>query len=302
MWHRLRPALLSPPILGSIVFLVGIALAAIVVQWLPLPDPDSQSVVFRLKPPSSAHWLGTDRLGRDVLSRVLWGSRVSLIVGFTVVAISGTAGTLLGLVSGYYHNWLSQVIMRVVDMLLAFPPLILALVVVTIMGDNLLNVVWAISITAIPRFTRLARSSILTIREREYVDAARAIGARTGSIMFKQVLLNAIDPLIVVCTISVPGAILTEALLSFLGHGVVPPTPTWGNMINDGRLVLQGGPWLTIFPGVAIVLTVMAFNLIGDAVRDALDPSVSDVAPVRAVDASVQTPAPAESEAVLARV
>ncbi|MBV8084560.1 MAG: ABC transporter permease [Chloroflexi bacterium] len=211
-----------------------------------------------------------------MLSRVLWGSRVSLVVGFSVVAISGTVGTLLGLVSGYYDNWISQLIMRVVDMVLAFPPLILALVVVTVMGDSLLNVVWAISITAIPRFTRLARSSILAIREREYVEAARAIGARTASIMFRQVLLNAVDPLIVVCTLSVPGAILTEALLSFLGHGVVPPTPTWGNMINDGRLVLQGGPWLTIFPGIAIVLTVMAFNLIGDAVRDALDPSVSD--------------------------
>ncbi|HEU0166179.1 MAG TPA: ABC transporter permease [Chloroflexota bacterium] len=276
MWDRLRPALLSPPIMASLIFLAGITLVAIVVPLLPVPDPDAQSVLFRLKGPSGVHWLGTDRLGRDVMSRVLWGSRVSLVVGFSVVAISGTAGTLLGLVSGYYDNWLSQLIMRVVDMVLAFPPLILALVVVTVMGDSLQNVVWAISITAIPRFTRLARSSILAIREREYVAAARSIGARTASIMFKQVLLNAIDPLIVVSTLAVPGAILTEALLSFLGHGVVPPTPTWGNMINDGRLVLQGGPWLTIFPGIAIVLTVMAFNLIGDAVRDALDPSVSD--------------------------
>jgi ABC-type dipeptide/oligopeptide/nickel transport system permease subunit len=199
--------------------------------------------------------------------------------------------------AGYFRGWLSELILRLTDILLAFPPLILGMVTVTILGNNLLTVVLAISVGVVPRFARLARATILALREREYVEAARALGASTPRIIVQHVLLNAIDPLIVLCTLLVPTAILTEALLSFLGLGVTEPTPTWGNMINAGQLVLVEAPWLTVFPALAIVLTVLAFNLLGDAVRDALDPAVRDLAaPVASVDAGVPRPVRAGRE------
>jgi peptide/nickel transport system permease protein len=278
LWRRIAATVLgSPVVVVSTVFIVLITLLAIGVVVLPLPDPTEQSVLFRLKPPSAEHVFGTDRLGRDLLSRVLWGARVSLIVGVGVVAVSATFGTLLGILSGYFRGWLSEAILRVTDILLAFPPLILAMVTVTVLGNNLLTVVLAISIGVVPRFARVARATILSIREREYVEAARALGAPTHRIILQHVVLNAIDPLIVLCTLLVPTAILTEALLSFLGLGITEPTPTWGNMINGGRIVLREATWLTLFPGGAIVLTVLAFNLLGDAIRDALDPAIRDL-------------------------
>jgi peptide/nickel transport system permease protein len=196
--------------------------------------------------------------------------------------VSALFGTLIGLASGYFRGLIADVLMRLVDILLAFPPLILAMVMVTVLGSSLQTVVAAISIGVIPRFARVARATILAIREREYVLASRALGAPTPRIMLRHVLLNAVDPLIVLCTLLVPAAILTEAMLSFLGLGITEPTPTWGNMINNGRLVLREAPWLTFFPSAAIVLTVIAFNLLGDAIRDALDPSTIDAASRRA--------------------
>jgi peptide/nickel transport system permease protein len=211
------------------------------------------------------------------LSRVLFGARLALIVGVGVVGLSAALGTLLGVVAGYFRGWPSEVVMRVTDIFLAFPPLILAMVTVTVLGNNLFTVVLAISVGVIPRFARVARGTILSIREREYVEAARALGASAPRIITGHVLLNAVDPLIVLCTLLIPTAILTEALLSFLGLGITEPQPTWGNMINSGQIVLREAPWLTLFPGAAIVLTVLAFNLLGDAIRDALDPAVRDV-------------------------
>ncbi|MDE3076550.1 MAG: ABC transporter permease [Chloroflexota bacterium] len=288
MYGRLRRAILShPPILSCAVFICLVILLAILVPVLPVPNPTQQSVLVRLKPPSGLHVFGTDRLGRDILSRVLWGARVSLTVGFGVVVFSGVVGSLLGLISGYFSGWVDQLLMRITDILLAFPPLILAMVTVTVLGNSLLMVIFAISVGLIPRFARVARGTILSIRERGYVEAARSSGASTGTIMLRHVMLNAIDPLIVLCTLQVPAAILTEALLSFLGMGITQPTPTWGNMINDGQPVLREAPWLTVFPSAAIVLTVLAFNLVGDAIRDALDPSVMDV-PVGALDSSLK--------------
>jgi ABC-type dipeptide/oligopeptide/nickel transport system permease subunit len=279
------------PIALCAAFIVVITLLAIFVSVLPLPDPTSQSVLFRLKPPSPEHVFGTDRLGRDILSRVLWGARVSLLVGIGVVALSGAGGTLLGVIAGYFKGWPSDLVMRVTDVLLAFPALILAMVTVTILGSNLLTVVLAISVGVIPRFTRFTRGTILSIRERDYVDAARSVGASSPRVIWNHVLLNAVDPLIVLCTLQIPTAILTEALLSFLGLGITEPTPTWGNMINSGQIVLREAPWLTFFPGVAIVLTVLAFNLVGDAIRDALDPAIRDTrTPASALDASIQSP------------
>lgn len=276
------------PIAICVVFIAMITLLAIFVQFLPLADPTSQSVLFRLKPPSPEHVLGTDRLGRDILSRVIWGSRVSLLVGVGVVAVSGVVGTILGVISGYFRGWPSVLVMRVTDIFLAFPALILAMVTVTILGNNLLTVVLAISVGVIPRFTRFTRGTILSIRERDYVESARAVGASSLRIIWNHVLLNAVDPLIVLCTLQIPTAILTEALLSFLGLGITDPTPTWGNMINSGQIVIREAPWLTFFPGLAIVLTVLAFNLLGDAIRDALDPAVRDLgAPMPRVDASL---------------
>lgn len=282
--------MLGNPFIGiSLVFVVLLTLLAVSVSVLPMPDPTNQSVLYRLKPPSPEHVLGTDRLGRDVLSRILWGARLSLLVGVGVVALSATLGTLLGIMAGYFRGWPSELVLRLTDILLAFPPLILGMVTVTILGNNLLTVVLAISVGVVPRFARVARATILAIRERDYVEAARALGASTPRIVVQHVLLNAIDPLIVLCTLLVPTAILTEALLSFLGLGITEPTPTWGNMINAGQLVLVEAPWLTVFPALSIVLTVLAFNLLGDAIRDALDPAVRDVGePTPSLDASLQ--------------
>jgi len=287
---RLRRALLSnPPMLICAGFIIVLTVLAVSVSLLPLPDPTSQSVLFRLKPPSADHLLGTDRLGRDIFSRVLFGARLALIVGVGVVGLSAALGTLLGVIAGYFRGWPSEVVLRLTDIFLAFPPLILAMVTVTVLGNNLFTVVLAISVGVIPRFARVARGTILSIREREYVEAARALGASAPRIIVSHVLLNAIDPLIVLCTLLVPTAILTEALLSFLGLGITEPQPTWGNMINSGQIVLREAPWLTLFPGAAIVLTVLAFNLLGDAIRDALDPAVREMGGVQtaSVDASL---------------
>jgi peptide/nickel transport system permease protein len=271
-----RAVLLKPLILVSALFIVVVSVAAAAAPVLPLPDPTEQSVIRRLKPPTSENAFGTDRLGRDILSRVIWGGRLSLIVGVGVVAMSVLFGTGIGLIAGYFRGPVADLLMRLVDILLAFPPLILAMVMVTVLGASLQTVVLAISIGVIPRFARVARATILSIRERDYVLASRALGASTSRIMLSHVLLNAIDPLIVLATLLVPTAILTEAMLSFLGLGITEPTPTWGNMINNGRLVMREAPWLTIFPSGAIVLTVIGFNLVGDAIRDALDPTLGD--------------------------
>lgn len=284
------------------VFVGALTLLAIFVNVLPLPDPTGQSVIFRLKPPSADHVFGTDRLGRDILSRVLWGARLSLIVGIGVVLLSGIVGTFLGVIAGYFVGWPSELVMRITDIFLAFPPLILAMVTVTVLGNSLFTVVLAISVGLIPRFVRVTRGTILSIRERDYVEAARSVGASSGRIIVNHVLLNAIDPLIVLCTLLIPTAILTEALLSFLGLGITEPNPTWGNMINSGQIVLREAPWLTFVPGAAIVLTVLAFNLVGDAIRDALDPAVREAGPVP--DPSIEVgsgPAASPSEAAPAR-
>ncbi|HEY8477638.1 MAG TPA: ABC transporter permease, partial [Chloroflexota bacterium] len=209
-----RTTLRRAPVLVSVVFLLVLAVVALVVPLLPVPDPTSQSVLDRLQPPSAEHPFGTDRLGRDILSRALWGARLSLVVGLGVVALSGTVGTAFGVLAGYVRGWPSGLLARLIDILLAFPPLILAMVTVTVLGNTVLTVVLAISAGMVPRFARVARGTVLAVREREFVEAARTVGASTPRIIVCHVLPNAIDPIIVLCTLLVPTAILTEALLS----------------------------------------------------------------------------------------
>ena len=262
------------PVLAGGLFVLLVTATAVVAPTLALRDPAAQSVARRLQAPSAQHVLGTDRLGRDVLSRVVWGTRVSIAVGAAVVAISAVAGTLIGLVSGYFRGVVSDLLVRTVDVLQAFPALILAMAVVTALGPGLSTVIAGIALGFVPQFARVTRAAALAIREREYVEAARAAGASTGRILVRHVLANGLDPVIVLCTLLIPSAILTEAMLSFLGLGITEPTPTWGNMIDNGRIVLREAPWLAFFPSTALVLTVIAFNLVGDAIRDALDPHV----------------------------
>jgi peptide/nickel transport system permease protein len=265
------------PVLLSALFIVSTVAVALVAPVLPVKSPTTQSVIRRLKAPSVEHALGTDRLGRDVLSRVVWGARVSLAVGAAVVAISALAGTAVGLTSGYFRGLASDLLVRGIDVLQAFPALILALAIVTALGPGLATVIAGISLGYVPQFARVTRAAALAVREREYVEAARAAGAGPVRVLLRHVLPNGIDPVIVLCTLLVPAAILTESMLSFLGLGITEPTPTWGNMIDNGRLVLREAPWLTVFPSMALVLTVIAFNLVGDAIRDALDPHVQEM-------------------------
>ena len=269
--------MLRVPVLLSALFIVSTVAVALVAPVLPVKSPTTQSVIRRLKAPSVEHALGTDRLGRDVLSRVVWGARVSLAVGAAVVAISALAGTAVGLTSGYFRGLASDLLVRGIDVLLAFPALILALAIVTALGPGLATVIAGISLGYVPQFARVTRAAALAVREREYVEAARAAGAGPVRVLLRHVLPNGIDPVIVLCTLLVPAAILTESMLSFLGLGITEPTPTWGNMIDNGRLVLREAPWLTVFPSIALVLTVIAFNLVGDAIRDALDPHVQEM-------------------------
>jgi peptide/nickel transport system permease protein len=264
-------------VLASGLFILLVVALALLAPALPLKSPTGQSVVRRLRAPSAEHLLGTDRLGRDVLSRVVWGTRASIAVGAAVVVISALAGTVIGLASGYFRGPGSDALVRAVDVLQAFPALILALAIVTALGPGLGTVIGGISIGYVPQFARVTRAAALAIREREYVEAARAAGASSWRVLARHVLPNGVDPVIVLCTLLVPLAILTEAMLSFLGLGITEPIPTWGNMIDNGRLVLREAPWLTGFPSAALVLTVIAFNLVGDAIRDTLDPRVQDM-------------------------
>jgi len=264
-------------VLLSALFIVSTVAVALVAPVLPVKSPTTQSVIRRLKAPAVEHALGTDRLGRDVLSRIVWGARVSLAVGAAVVAISALAGTAVGLTSGYFRGLASDLLVRGIDVLQAFPALILALAIVTALGPGLATVIAGISLGYVPQFARVTRAAALAVREREYVEAARAAGAGPIRVLLRHVLPNGIDPVIVLCTLLIPAAILTESMLSFLGLGITEPTPTWGNMIDNGRLVLREAPWLTVFPSIALVLTVIAFNLVGDAIRDALDPHVQEM-------------------------
>lgn len=274
---RSRLGLIGLFILGLVVF------SAIFADVVSPFSPTAQTLSDRLLPPFSAralekgHWLGTDHLGRDVLSRLIYGSRVSLIVGILAVAISCVLGILLGLVSGYWGGWLDDIIMRVGDVQLAFPFVLLVIAVVAVVGGGLWNEVIVIGITGWVGYARVIRGQVFSAREKEYVEAARCIGVRTPILLVKHILPNVITPIIVLATFSVAGVIILEAALTFLGLGVDPKTPTWGGMLADGRSHIFTSWWMTFIPGMAIFVTVLSINLLGDWLRDYLDPELRNV-------------------------
>jgi peptide/nickel transport system permease protein len=252
-----------------VVLIIG---AAVVAPWLVPFDPASQQLALRLEGPSARHWFGLDELGRDIFSRVLLGARVSLLVGVVVVGVSALTGMAVGSVAGYFGGRIDQAISRLMDVLLAFPGLLLAIALVAVLGPSLGNVVLALTIIGWVGYARLVRGQVLRAREFEYVVAARALGASTWRTLTRHVLPTALPAVTVQATLGMATAILSEASLSFLGLGVQPPTPSWGTMINGGRSHLLDAPHLTIFPGVFLALVVLGFNFLGDGLRDRLDP------------------------------
>ena len=251
----------------AVVFLIA-AFASFVAPY----DPGRTDVSLKLKPPSSQNYLGTDQLGRDVFSRMLYGSRISLSVGFVAVGISIVIGILVGAVAGYYRGWVDSFLMRFVDTMLCFPSFFLILTVVALLGPSILNIMLVIGITSWMGTSRLVRAEFLSLRERDFVQAARNLGVKDRRIIFSHILPNALAPVFVSATLKVASAILVEAGLSFLGFGVQPPRPSWGNILTEGRTYIFDAWWLTLFPGLAILITVLSFNLVGEGLRDALDP------------------------------
>ncbi|NLV72247.1 MAG: ABC transporter permease [Actinobacteria bacterium] len=263
---------------AGLVWIIIVILVAITADlWAPywLGDPvaiDSTTAAERmLLSPSVDHPFGTDKLGRDVASRVVYGARVSLLVGVVAVAIAVAIGLLMGALAAYYGGIWDAIIMRTADVFFAFPYILFAIVLIALLGPGLQNVFIAIGVLGWPSIARVFRSSILSVKENEYVDAARAMGSSTRRILLRHIMPNAVAPIIVYATMSIGGAILTEAALSFLGMGVQPPDPSWGNMLDDARSFMLTAPWLMIYPGIAILTTVLAFVLLGDGLRDALD-------------------------------
>jgi peptide/nickel transport system permease protein len=273
LWHdaarRLRRDHAAVAGLMIILLLIIIAIAAPLITPY---DPNDQSFRIKLEPPSSEHWLGTDEFGRDVFSRILVGTRVALYVGIVPVIVAMAIGVTLGLAAGYYGKSVDQVVMRLIDVLLAFPWLLLAIGIMAVLGPGINNVVIAVAIVYIPAFARIVRGSVLSIKEKEYVEAARAMGQPNPRIITRHVLANAWAPIIVLATLSIGQAIIYAAGLSFIGLGTQPPNADWGVMLSSGREYLRDAPWLGFFPGLAILITVLAFNLFGDGLRDALDP------------------------------
>ena len=271
-WEVLRRAArarLAP--FGAAVLALAV-LVALMAPVLAPYDPLKQDLGNALAAPDRAHWLGTDNVGRDVLSRVIWGTRISLVAGFVSVTLALGAGVTLGVVAGLCGGRVDGAVMRVMDAVLSFPPLVLALALGAVLGAGLSGVLIALGVVYTPTFARLMRGQVLTIKAREYVDAARALGAPAWRIAVRHVLPNATAPIVVQASLSVAFAILAEASLSFLGLGIQPPAASWGSMINAGRGYLQRAPWIVFGPGAALFITVVGLNFVGDAVREALDP------------------------------
>ncbi|MFS8651609.1 MAG: ABC transporter permease [Caldibacillus sp.] len=257
-----------------IIFFV---LVAIIAPFIAPYGYDQLHAGERLTGPSAQNWFGTDDLGRDIFTRIVYGARISLFVGFFSVTGALVMGTLLGVIAGFFGRWIDLLISRIFDVLLAFPSILLAIAIVAILGPSLQNALLAIAIINIPIFGRLVRSRVLSIREEEYILAAKALGMKNSRILFHHILPNSVAPIIVQATLSFGSAILEAAALGFLGLGAQPPTPEWGKMLSDARQYIQTAPWTVLFPGLSIMLVVLGFNLLGDGLRDALDPKMKNM-------------------------
>jgi len=256
----------------GLALIVLVVFGAIFAPWLTPYGPLDQDLLHTVQAPSASHWLGTDQFGRDVLSRLLFGARISLIAGFVSVTIGAVLGILVGLLAGFYGGYVDSLLMAANDILLGFRTYLMAIMVVAILGPSLLNLTVAIGLSTFPQFARMVRSEVLSARERDFVEAARALGARDAALMLRHVLPQVMAPLVVMATFFVATAIVVQSSLSFLGLGSPPPTPSWGLMISQARTYIMAAPWLPTIPGLAIMVTVLGFNLLGDTLRDILDP------------------------------
>jgi peptide/nickel transport system permease protein len=271
--RRGRPVILRSPLaVAGLVIITVMAFLALLAPLLPVPNPLAQVLSLRLHPPMPGHWLGTDQLGRDVLSRLIYGARISLTIGLVVVATAGTFGTLVGLIAGYWGGLADEVMMRITDVFFAFPALILAMAIAGALGPSLNNAMIAIAVVTWPVYARLVRGQVLTLKQREFVEAARSVGVSNRRMLFRHLLPNTLAPILVQASFDMGNAVLAAAGLSFIGFGARPPTPEWGVMISEARQYISTQAWLSTFPGLAILLVVTGFNLLGDGLRDALDP------------------------------
>jgi peptide/nickel transport system permease protein len=272
-WTRLKRNRMAMVGLGLVL---GLFVVSIFAPWLAPYDPNSINLKEVLMPPSAAHYLGTDTLGRDVLSRIIFGSRVSLKVGFVAVGLATLIGLFVGALAGYYGGWVDSALMRLVDLMLCFPAFFLILAVIAVLEPSIWNIMVVIGLTGWMGVARLVRAEFLSLREREFVTAARALGASDTRLILRHMLPNALAPVMVSATLGVAGAILTESALSFLGLGVQPPTPSWGNILTAGKDNIEIAWWLSVFPGLAILVTVMSYNLLGEGIREAIDPRLKE--------------------------
>jgi len=262
--------------ISGLALVLGLFAVALLARWLAPYNPDFIDLKQVLMPPSAAHLLGTDTLGRDVLSRIIYGARESLLVGFVAAGIATLVAVLVGALAGYYGGVLDQILMRLVDLMLCFPTIFLILAVIAVLGPSIWNIMAIIGLTSWMGVARLVRAEFLSLREREFVVAARALGASDARLIWRHLLPNALTPVMVSATLGVAGAILVESSLSFLGLGVQPPTPSWGNMLTMGKDTIEIAWWLSVFPGLAILVTVMSYNLLGEGIREAIDPRLRD--------------------------
>jgi ABC-type dipeptide/oligopeptide/nickel transport system permease subunit len=267
-----RPIKRSPATVAGLCVVIVMILIGLIAPVLAPYQPEVMRVPDRLEGPSTRYLMGTDKFGRDIFSRVLYGARISLVVGAGATLIAAVVGTLLGSGAAFWGGWADEVTMRIMDVMLAFPYIILAIVLVAIVGPGLQNLILVIGVVRIPGFARVARSSVLRIKEFDFVEAARSIGQSQWGILWRHVLPNCIGPVLVLASMSIGTAIGTESTLSFLGLGIQPPVSSWGTMLADGRSYMFDAPWVAVFPGLAISLTILGYNLVGDGLRDALDP------------------------------
>ena len=268
VWNRLKGDSFAMTGGAIVLFLFTVALLA---PFISPYDPSDVNTSILLEPPNLKHWLGTDELGRDVLSRMIYGARISLMVGFISVGIATVIGIIVGAISGYYGGLVDEVMMRFVDVMLTFPTFFLILAVIAMLEPSIVNVMIVIGLTGWMGVARLVRAEFLSLKERDFIPAARSIGQRDIIIIFRHLLPNAMAPVLVSATLGIAGAILTESALSFLGIGVQPPTPSWGSILTEGKNYIEFAWWLSVFPGLAILITVLAYNLLGESLRDALD-------------------------------